>query len=111
VLFHHKKFIGTVELCAIDIPVAKYFKPGSLWYVNDLNQINNTLDAVSELRLPWLLLHGLKDDIVPPSDSRDMHQQLRRPSELIELPDAEHSFEDHFPEVCQAIQDWLEKYL
>jgi pimeloyl-ACP methyl ester carboxylesterase len=85
--------------------------PLSSSYVNDLNQINNTLDAVSELRLPWLLLHGLKDDIVPPSDSHDIHERLRRPSELIELPGAEHSFEDHFPEVCQAIQNWLEKHL
>ena len=85
--------------------------PLSSTYVNDLNQIDNTLDAVRELRLPWLLLHGLEDDVVLPSDSQDIKQRLRGPSELIEIAGAEHSFEDHFPEVCLAIKDWLVKHL
>lgn len=85
--------------------------PLSSTYVNDLNQIDNTLDAVRELRLPWLLLHGLKDDVVLPSDSNEFHQRLRGPSQLVEIPGAEHSFEGHFPEVCQAIQHWFEKHL
>lgn len=85
--------------------------PLSSNYTDDLHQIDNTLNAVQELRLPWLLLHGLEDDIVPPTDSRALHEKLRKPSELIEIPGADHSFVGHFPTVSQTIQSWLQKHL
>ena len=40
--------------------------------INDLTQISSTLPAVKELRLPWLLFHGLKDNEVYPRDSEDL---------------------------------------
>ena len=85
--------------------------PLSISYVNDLYQINDTLSAVAELRLPWLLLHGTDDDVVLPSDSQELHARLRGPSSLIEIPHADHSFEGHHPLVCREIWDWFEKHL
>lgn len=85
--------------------------PLSSAYVDDLCQIGSTLDAVNELRVPWLLLHGLNDDVVFPGDSRSLHDRLRGPSELIEIPGADHLFEGHHAELCDSIASWLEKYL
>lgn len=84
--------------------------PLSSAYVDDLRQIDHTLDAVKELRLPWLLLHGLEDDVVLPGDSRDLSERLRGASELVEIPGADHSFEGHYPQVCETIHAWLEKH-
>lgn len=84
--------------------------PLSSAYVDDLNQIDSTLDAVAELRLPWLLLHGLEDDVVPPQDSRDLLAKLRKPCQLVEVPGADHSFEGHYPLICNEITAWLNKH-
>ncbi|NWK55116.1 alpha/beta fold hydrolase [Verrucomicrobiaceae bacterium N1E253] len=84
--------------------------PLSSTYVNDLRQVDSTLDAVKELRLPWLLIHGLDDDVVLPGDSQELYQKLRAPRELVEIPGADHSFEGYHHEVCTKILDWLEKH-
>ncbi len=84
--------------------------PYSAKFSDDLRHTGSTLDAVQELRLPWLLLHGLEDDIVPPKDSRDLSESLRGPSELIEIPNADHSLEGHYPELCEAIKNWLTQH-
>ena len=80
-------------------------------FAEDLRNINNTLDAVQELRLPWLLMHGLEDDVVLPRDSRDLSERLRGPSDLIEIPDADHSFEGHYPILIDSIDTWLQRHL
>jgi pimeloyl-ACP methyl ester carboxylesterase len=85
--------------------------PLSSSYVDDLNHIDNTLAAVRELRLPWLLIHGQEDDVVPLTDSQDFHRQLRGPNQLLEIPAAGHSFEGHHQPVCEALLDWLKKHL
>jgi len=83
--------------------------PISAQFLDDLNQIDNVLDAVAEIRIPWLLVHGLEDDVVPPSDSHALKARLRGPSELVEIPGANHSFENHHEPVIQAVQSWLKK--
>lgn len=85
--------------------------PLSLAYVDDLMQIENTLGAAKELRLPWLLLHGTADDVVLPSDSHDLLKVLRRPSKLVEIQEAGHSFDGHYSEITVEVAEWLEKYL
>lgn len=85
--------------------------PLSQSYVDDLEQIGSTLDAAKELRLPWLLLHGSADDVVFPRDSQDIIKVLRRPSKLVEIEGAGHSFDNHYSELIVNISEWLEKYL
>lgn len=85
--------------------------PLSQQFVDDMHDINNTLDAAKEIRLPWLLLHGLDDDVVPVKDSQDLLAILRGPSELKEISGATHSFEDHHKDVAQAACAWLDKHL
>ncbi len=84
--------------------------PLSRLFAHDLIHINNTLDAARELRLPWLLLHGLEDDVIPPSDSRDLQAALRGPGKLVEIPGADHSFDEHYDAVTREIIRWLAQY-
>jgi len=85
--------------------------PLSSDFVNDLNQINDTLNAVTELRLPWLFVHGTNDDSIPLSDSTELHSRLRGPSEMLEIAGADHAFEDDDDAVARAVTDWLQKHL
>ena len=85
--------------------------PLSQAYVTDLKQIENVLHAARELRLPWLLLHGTADDVVLPTDSRDLKGVLRGASELVEIAEAGHSFENHHDAVIPEVSAWLRKHL
>ena len=85
--------------------------PLSQGYIDDLHHIGSTLDAARELRLPWLLLHGLEDDVVLPADSRDFKNALRGPVNLVEVEGADHSFENHYEIVAEETKSWLGKHL
>ncbi|MBT8045062.1 MAG: lysophospholipase, partial [Verrucomicrobiae bacterium] len=85
--------------------------PLSQSYVDDLHQIDNTLGAAGELRVPWLLFHGLADDVVFPKDSQDLHAVLRGPKKLVEIADAEHSFEGHYDCLCHETIAWLDQHI
>jgi len=85
--------------------------PFSQSFLDDMNHIDSTLDAARELRVPWLLLHGLADDIVLPSDSRDIKAVLRGPVNHVEVDGADHSFGDHYEIVANETKSWLEKHL
>ncbi|BDS07504.1 hypothetical protein NT6N_25440 [Oceaniferula spumae] len=85
--------------------------PLSQSFVDDLHQIDNTLAAVAEVRVPWLLLHGLADDVVLPDDSRDLNKVLRGPSKLVEIEGAGHSFEGHYSVLATEVSEWLENHL
>ena len=85
--------------------------PLSRAYVEDLKNIGTVLNAASDLRLPWLLLHGTADDVVLPTDSRELKKVLRGASDLVEIDKAGHSFEGHYDAVIPQVSAWLGKYL
>ena len=85
--------------------------PLSSNFVDDLNQIHDTLNAVVELRLPWLFVHGTNDVVIPLSDSTELNSRLRGPSKFVEIPGAEHVFDGYDNEVAGAVADWLKKHL
>ncbi len=85
--------------------------PLSRTYVEDLKNIGTVLHSASDLRLPWLLLHGTADDVVLPTDSRELKKVLRGASDLVEIDKAGHSFEGHYDAVIPQVSAWLGKYL
>ena len=46
--------------------------PLSSAYVDDMNAIDSVLDKASQITVPWLLIHGTEDDVVPVQESRDI---------------------------------------
>ncbi len=85
--------------------------PLSQKYVDDMHAIDNVLDAAKGVKAPWLLLHGTADDVVFPRDSHDLIAVLQGTSELVEIENATHSFEDHHQLVAEHVCAWLDKYL
>lgn len=85
--------------------------PLSQEFVDDMHQIGNVLDAARELRTPWLLMHGMDDDVVPPSDSRELEKVLRGPVKLVEVEGTAHMFDGQYDVLASEIIEWLEKHL
>ncbi|MBT7958385.1 MAG: alpha/beta fold hydrolase [Akkermansiaceae bacterium] len=85
--------------------------PLSKQYIDDMQAINSTIDAAKGVKAPWLLLHGTADDVVLPKDSHDLYNILQCQSDLIEIENATHSFDDNYQAVSEHICAWLDKHL
>jgi alpha/beta superfamily hydrolase len=67
--------------------------PLSSTYINDMAAIHSVIDTGPQVIVPWLLVHGTEDDVVPLQDSRDI--VARGPhAHLHELAGADHVFSD-----------------
>lgn len=66
--------------------------PLSQAYMDDLEKIGSVADRAPSIRVPWLLVHGTEDDVVPLQDSRDICARANQPKELFEIPGAGHVF-------------------
>jgi fermentation-respiration switch protein FrsA (DUF1100 family) len=87
--------------------------PLSPSFADDLNGLGDTLDAAAAVEIPWLLVHGTADDLVPFSDSSAALQAAGdTPKKLLAIEDGPHSFdESSYEDIVTAIDDWLETHL
>lgn len=84
--------------------------PLSTGFVNDMNSIGDLLSEAGRIRVPWLLIHGVEDDVVPVDDSRKAFSAANCEKKLTEIPNVSHMFsEETYPEIIDAIDSWLEK--
>jgi len=80
-------------------------------FVDDLTRIVSTLDAAKSLTQPWLIIHGLEDDIIPAQDSRDAFAVATTRKQLLEIPGADHAFDaTSYPQIVESIDAWLEAH-
>jgi pimeloyl-ACP methyl ester carboxylesterase len=77
-------------------------------FAEDLKSIGDVLSAAATVTQPWLLVHGVADDLVPVQDSRDAHAAAVCIKELLEIPGAGHSFDEAtYPRIVDAMDAWL----
>lgn len=86
--------------------------PLSQTFIDDLEAIDNTLGAVRRIHVPWLLVHGTQDDVIPVLDSEDAHATAHVEKQLLEIEGAGHSFDDaSYPQIVEAVDAWLKAHL
>lgn len=86
--------------------------PLSSTFMNDMAAIGSVLSSGSKVSVPWLLVHGSADDVVPPQDSHDIHAVAREPKKLVIVEGADHSFgAGHESALGEAIVAWVEEHL
>jgi fermentation-respiration switch protein FrsA (DUF1100 family) len=57
--------------------------------------------------VPWLLVHGTDDDLVPVQDSRDL-VQVAPHAKLLEIDGADHLFTgEPTAQAVRAVADWI----
>ena len=86
--------------------------PLSQAYVDDMATIDSVAKRASKFAVPWLLVHGTEDDIVPPEDSHDILQFANEDTELLELPGVDHVFsDDGTPIMVEKVVAWIDRNL
>jgi pimeloyl-ACP methyl ester carboxylesterase len=84
--------------------------PLSAAYMEDMAQIGSVLDLAPQIRVPWLLMHGSEDDVVPIAESREIYAKANEPKELIEVPGANHVFAgEHTGPMVTRVVHWVTK--
>ena len=86
--------------------------PLSQAYMDDMARIGSVVELGAQIKVPWLLVHGTEDDVVPVQDSRDILAKATGPKEFIELPGANHVFAgEHTAPMVSKVVGWVEKHL
>ena len=80
--------------------------PLSQVYIDDMAAIDSVVSRGADIAVPWLLVHGTEDDVVPPQDSRDIAAGAPD-AEIVELPGADHVFSDDPAPMVDAVVAWL----
>lgn len=86
--------------------------PLSQAYVDDMATIDSVAKHASEFDVPWLLVHGTEDDIVPIGDSHDILQHANERTNLLELPGVDHVFSgDGAAVMVEKVVAWVNQNL
>ncbi len=86
--------------------------PLSKAYMDDMATIDSVAKRASQFAVPWLLVHGTEDDIVPLQDSIDILNYANEPTELLELPGVDHVFSgDSSAIMVEKVVTWISKKL
>jgi len=82
--------------------------PLSQAYLDDLTAIGTVVDRATRISVPWLLVHGTEDDVVPLGDSQGIFEQANEPKKLVVLQGADHVFSgDATQAASRAVLAWL----
>jgi pimeloyl-ACP methyl ester carboxylesterase len=85
-------------------------KPGCVWnrtLADDAARIGSLHAQAAAVRVPWLLVHGEADELVPFADAIDARAAADGRPDLVALPGVDHRFTDAIPAVCAAVVPWL----
>jgi alpha/beta superfamily hydrolase len=96
------------EGCMWDEPAC----PLSQAYMDDMAKIDSVADRAPQIKVPWLLVHGIEDDVVPIQDSYDIFRQANDPVELIEIKGSNHVFAGEFAAIMvEKVTAWVKLQL
>jgi pimeloyl-ACP methyl ester carboxylesterase len=80
--------------------------------VDDLTGLGTLAPLAPGVRVPWLLVHGERDEIVPHTDSLDLWRAAGERPDLVVLEGADHAFSGPaLGEMTAAVVPWLARLL
>ena len=82
--------------------------PLSQAFMDDCAQVGSVLHRAAEIWVPWLLVHGTADTVVPLGESKAIAHAAGPEAKLVELPGADHLFSgDDEARMAAAVVEWL----
>ena len=88
-----------------DLPECPY----SSAYREDMLRIKSVLPLAPQIHIPWLLLHGSDDTVVPVEESKAIAQIAGGPTQLEVIPGGDHVFSGNFaPLMATKLLHWLQ---
>jgi pimeloyl-ACP methyl ester carboxylesterase len=95
------------EGCMWDEPTC----PLSQAYVDDAAAIGSVVTRASSIKMPWLLIHGTEDDVVPLQESLDILARANEPKQLVQIEGSDHVFSEHTPEMIKIVHSWIREQI
>lgn len=89
-------------------------KPGCPWsetMAETAARIGSLTSQAARVRVPWLLVHGDADELVPLQDSLDARAAAGGRPELVILPGIDHRFTGAIPRMVEAVVPWVVRQL
>ena len=77
----------------------------------DAARIGSVTAQAAQVAVPWLLVHGDADELVPCADSQDALRAAARVPRLVNLPGVDHRFTGAEAEMIAAVVPWLRKQM
>ncbi len=108
--FVERKFADLVpdQDCMWELPACPY----SQTFLDDMRRIETVAPFATEITIPWLLVHGTADTVVPLEESQHIQTLAIGPTKLQVLEDCDHVFTDTFaPKMAHTILHWLPEYM
>ncbi len=85
--------------------------PLSTAFMDDMHKVGSVLPHGARVSVPWLLVHGIDDDVVPIGDSEDIAPTAGGPHRFVRVPEADHSFSGHLEVMSAEVADWIATHL
>ncbi len=86
--------------------------PLSQEFLDDMRSIATVVELGASVSIPWLLVHGTADEVVPLRDSTDIRAAAEGRPELVELPGADHVFSGRgTADMTAAVVPWIAEHL
>ena len=83
--------------------------PLSREYMEDMARIGSVLNEAPKIKVPWLLVHGTEDDVVPIQESREIFARANEPKQFVELKGANHVFGgEHTASMVAEVVKWVQ---
>lgn len=84
--------------------------PLSQEFVDDMNKIDNVLAKTEKIEVPWLIVHGSADDVVPVEEGREIFAKAYEPKHYVEIEGCDHVFSgDGLQPMTAAVVEWLQE--
>ena len=96
-MVHTRRFVEAEFSEVVPDQGLMWDKPGCILssaYVADLRSIGSVIDRARAISVPWLLVHGKLDDVIPIEEGREIFALAPGPKQWIELPDSDHVFSE-----------------
>ncbi len=82
--------------------------PLSSSFALDMKKVRSTLTFAANIELPWLLVHGTADLLVPLEDSLSISKDFAEQRKLVEIPEADHVFsEGYMDQMIEVVLEWI----
>lgn len=74
---------------------------------------HNAHHAAQALRVPTILVHGDRDEVIPVTQSEELYRHIRAEKALHVIPGADHRFShpEQFRRAIELLVNWLRRYL
>ena len=103
--FAERHFQGLVP--GRDVMFGRPQCPLTQHFLDEAQRIDTTLAAASAVAVPWLLVHGDSDELVPLADSEAAKAVAAGRAELRVMPGADHRFQNRHGELARMVVPWL----